>query len=47
MICTVFFSVFLASNFLIFVSNRFVMLHIIFYKQLSSVDSIEVAYDFE
>ena len=27
---------FLVSNFFIFVSNRFAMLHIIFYKQLKS-----------
>ena len=30
----------LASGFLIFLSNRFAMLHIIFYKQLRSRNSI-------
>ena len=32
---------FLVSNFFIFVSNRFAMLHIIFYKQLRSGDNTE------
>ena len=32
---------FLVSNFFIFVSNRFAMLHIIFYKQLKSGDNTE------
>ena len=39
---------FLASNFLTFVSNRFSMLHIIFYKQLRSGDNVlKIAYDFQ
>ena len=40
-------NVFLVSNFLIFVSNRFAMLHIIFYKQSRLGDSAKVAYDIE
>ena len=39
-------NVFLASNFLIFVSNRFVMLHIS-YKKLRSGDSNKVVFDFQ
>ena len=35
------FRVFLASNFLRFVPNRFAMLQITFYKQLRSGDSAE------
>ena len=34
---------FLASSFLIFVANRFAMLHVIFHKQLRSRDSNAVA----
>ena len=32
---------FLVSNFFVYVSNRFVMLHVIFYKQLRSGDNTE------